>query len=493
MSRKRYKSRVKKDQVDIEVEVEMDRTDESEVDILKKRIFSLEISLKLECLKTKIFQSIIEQKTDLKIPKDIIDYKDGVININTYNLDGKMPVIVHNFIKDMRAVPQNEYEMDKSVSPDIQRKTRFRTVKNEIELSEEKGIEQLVQTIDATQKTIESKRDLLKPEKMTKMHGPKDLEECFKNITETKSYTAPLKNMLKKRLEIMNSLSMEEYKKLINENITMVDKIFVAKGYNIAKRMSIISKGLSPFETRLVSYGKYDKPIEFDDRQKIKVYFEISSLYPQRYVPFDKDEVSKRFFNYSIALFTVKECIDIFLFNVYQFYNIIYIPYKKSEDSDPYSFYILKKIEDTKRYWNLDSRLEEVTISFSTNIKAYCITLFRHIYFNIFQDNVYRANYSSVSSVAEYECGQLVQNIMTLSDFMKTNSIIRASVKEKATYNPTDKDKVNYSQNDKMQKKRFLEEDREAIEESYYSSIYQMFDGIKKDDVFEIFNNLQHI
>ena len=59
MSRKRYKSRVKKDQVDIEVEVEMDRTDESEVDILKKRIFSLEISLKLECLKTKIFQSII--------------------------------------------------------------------------------------------------------------------------------------------------------------------------------------------------------------------------------------------------------------------------------------------------------------------------------------------------------------------------------------------------------------------------------------------------
>ena len=141
----------------------------------------------------------------------------------------------------------------------------------------------------------------------------------------------------------------------------------------------------------------------------------------------------------------------------------------------------------------MDSRLEEVTISFSTNIKAYCITLFRHIYFNIFQDNVYRANYSSVSSVAEYECGQLVQNIMTLSDFMKTNSIIRASVKEKATYNPTDKDKVNYSQNDKMQKKRFLEEDREAIEESYYSSIYQMFDGIKKDDVFEIFNNLQHI
>ena len=221
MSRKRYKSRVKKDQVDIEVEVEMDRTDESEVDILKKRIFSLEISLKLECLKTKIFQSIIEQKTDLKIPKDIIDYKDGVININinTYNLDGKMPVIVHNFIKDMRAVPQNEYEMDKSVSPDIQRKTRFRTVKNEIELSEEKGIEQLVQTIDATQKTIESKRDLLKPEKMTKMHGPKDLEECFKNITETKSYTSPLKNMLKKRLEIMNKLTMEEYKKLIYYNI----------------------------------------------------------------------------------------------------------------------------------------------------------------------------------------------------------------------------------------------------------------------------------
>ena len=484
-----YKNRICEEP---EIEVETEAESDGVIDNLKKKIFSLELSLKLECLKTKIFQSIIEQKTDLKIPKDIIEYKEGVININTYNLDGKMPIIVHNFIKETRA-QHHEPETDKSTSPDIQRKSsvksRFRTVKNEIELTEEKGLEQLVQKIDATHKTIQTKRDLLKPEKMTKIHGPQGLEECFKNITETKSYAIPLKNMLKKRLEIMNSLTIEEYKKLINDNIEMVDKIFITKGYNTAKRISIISKGLSPFETRLVSYGKYDKPIEFDDRQKIKVYFEISSLYPQRYVPFDKEEVSKRFFNYSIALFTVKECIEIFLFNVYEFYNIIYIPYKKSDSTDPYSFYILEKIEDSKRYWSLDSRLEDITIAFSTNIKAYCISLFRHIYFNIFQDNLYRANYSSVSSVAEYECGQLVQNIMVLSDFMKINSIIRASVKEKATFNPTDKDKVNYSQNDKMQQKRFLEEDMtEATEESCFSSICQMFDGIKREECSSFYN-----
>ena len=99
-----------------------------------------------------------------------------------------------------------------------------------------------------------------------------------------------------------------------------------------------------------------------------------------------------------------------------------------------------------------------------------------------------------MSSVAEYECGQLVQNIMILSDFMKTNSIIRASVKEKATFNPTDKDKVDYLANDKMQKKRFLEEDmREATEESSFASIYQMFDVITKEECSNFYNKINSL
>jgi hypothetical protein len=463
---------------------------ESEDLDFKHQLLKLESSLQIEQIKNKVLTFIIESQTNIKV-SDIFSEKNNSIHIYNDNI----PIIFHDYLNGKENITETTIpKIKKTISPskkehkDSESKIRYRSLKNQTELGAERGMEQIVEEIDNTNKNIESKRrNLLNkdPEKISKIQ---DLDQYFKSITDNKSYTAPLKQLVKKRAEIMPLLQMEEYIKLIQDHVSKIDAIFVSKKYDSKKRTSIISKGLSPFESRLISYGKYDQTIHTEDRQSIKEYFEITTKYPKEYVPFLIDNCSKKFYNYSCCLFTIKECFQIFLFNIYKFYNIIYMPNKKSKDTDLYSFYTLEKIEDGKRYWSMDCRLEETSLTLSNAIKTYCISLYRNIYHNIFADNQYRHDYHLKSNVAEYECGQLAQNIILLSSIFKTSSILRKAVKDTATLTPTEKDKFDLLNDDKLQLKRFANIDVSLELESGISSIRQMFDGISRDDSIHFYN-----
>ena len=458
-------------------------TDDSE---LKAQISKLETSLYIEQFKNKILTNIIEQHTSLKIANIFSDNNDS---IHIYN--DNIPIIFHDYINGKENITETSiYRIKKKISPKKREddKPRYRSLKNHLELSEERGIEKIVEEIDNANKNIETKRrNLLNkdPEKISKIE---DLNQYFKTITDSKNYSVPLKQIIKKRAEIMTSLPLDEYIKLVKEHVEKLESIFTIKKYDTKKKSSIISKGLTPFESRLISYGKYEETIHADDRQNIKSYFEITTKYPKEYIAFNMDNCSKKFFNYSSCLFTIKECFQLFLFNIYGFYNIVYVPNKKSSETDSYSFYILEKIEDGKRFWSMDCRLEETSLYLSNAIKIYCINLYRNIYNNLFEDNYYRPDFFSKSTVSEYECGQLAQNIIILSSIFKTSRILRRTVKDKATFIPTEKDKFNLLNDDKIQQKRFSEINDELEQESGLSCIKQMFDGINNDDAINFYN-----
>ena len=458
-------------------------TDDSE---LKAQISKLETSLYIEQFKNKILTNIIEQPTSLKIANIFSDKNDS---IHIYN--DNIPIIFHDYINGKENITETSiYRIKKKISPKKREddKPRYRSLKNHLELSEERGIEKIVEEIDNANKNIETKRrNLLNkdPEKISKIE---DLNQYFKTITDSKNYSVPLKQIIKKRAEIMTSLPLDEYIKLVKEHVEKLESIFTIKKYYTKKKSSIISKGLTPFESRLISYGKYEETIHADDRQNIKSYFEITTKYPKEYIAFNMDNCSKKFFNYSSCLFTIKECFQLFLFNIYGFYNIVYVPNKKSSETDSYSFYILEKIEDGKRFWSMDCRLEETSVNLSNQIKIYCINLYRNIYNNLFEDNYYRPDFFSKSTVSEYECGQLAQNIIILSSIFKTSRILRRTVKDKATFIPTEKDKFNLLNDDKIQQKRFSEINDELEQESGLSCIKQMFDGINNDDAINFYN-----
>jgi hypothetical protein len=138
----------------------------------------------------------------------------------------------------------------------------------------------------------------------------------------------------------------------------------------------------------------------------------------------------------------------------------------------------------------MDCRLEEFTLSFSYNIKNYCILLFRKIYYNVYKDNEYRPDYISKSSVTEYECGQLLQNIVILSSILKLNTVLKNIIIDKSTLKPTENDKFNLRGDDKLQQKKFLIEFKDDKSE-ILSSIRQLFDSISESEIEIFYNNIQ--
>ena len=82
----------------------------------------------------------------------------------------------------------------------------------------------------------------------------------------------------------------------------------------------------------------------------------------------------------------------------------------------------------------------------------------------------------------------MAQNILILSSIFKTSRILRRTVKDKATFKPTEKDKFNLLNDDKIQQKRFSEINHDLEQETGISCIKQMFDGINNDDAIYFYN-----
>ena len=470
------------------------------------KIRNLEVSLTLEYLKNSILSSIIEQKIGIKIPSLFYEDMHEFHIVNTK--DGKIPVILHDFIdenerkeehlvdikvkKKKESVERKESVEKLDHSDETGKKDVYRTVKQCIDLSVERGISQIVEVIDETDKCVENKR-VIYFKKNESYAKTSNIDELFNSLNDTKTYTTIFKNIMKKRSEMMINLDIDSYINVVKQHIIKLTEIMGSKKYNVKKINSLISKSITPLESRLIGYESYEMfEMDADEIQKMRIYLEISIPHPKEYVPIDRNNMYKNFFNYSMALFTVKDCAELLLFNRYGFNNLIYLPLPKSDVADPYSFYHLERIEDGKRCWKMDCRLEEFTLSFSSNIKNYCVILFRKIYYNIYRDNEYRSDYVSKSNVTEYECGQLLQNIVILSSILRLNKVLKNIVIEKSTLKPTEKDRVNLRGDDKLQQKRFLadfQDDKNEI----ISSIRQLFDSISDIDIDTFYNSIDSI
>ena len=245
-----------------------------------------------------------------------------------------------------------------------------------------------------------------------------------------------------------------EYINILKNHISILENIFKEKEYTEKKIITIISKSLTSLDMRLVFYPNYiNTELETDEIDKLKICLSISSV--SYYEPFNIKNYYKNFINYGSVIFTIKENTDRYLFNIYNFNNIVYIPLKQSNDKDPYSFYILENINKDKRYWKMDCRLEEFSNSFISNVRPYLIELFRKIYYDVFHDNIFRIDYKIKNSITEFDCEQLIQNIFKLAIPKDFCNFLRNVVKEKATYIPTENDKFNIHGDDIIQKKRF--------------------------------------
>ena len=91
------------------------------------------------------------------------------------------------------------------------------------------------------------------------------------------------------------------------------------------------------------------------------------------------------------------------------------------------------------------------------------------------------------SQITEYDCQQLIENIITLSQPSKFNKDIRSLIKQKATYTPTINDKFNLTCNDTLQYKRM--KNLKDSEEDIIKSLMSVFDNLNYEDGKNILEN----
>lgn len=315
------------------------------------------------------------------------------------------------------------------------------------------------------------------------------LEKLFSEI-DSRTYSKKLKEIKNRRINLIGLISLEEYITLLSNHCQQLIDIFKKRNFIESKLKKTVSKAFTALDLRLIFYnGYYNTTINRDDLDNLKLALKITTNHPKEYYPFNIEKIHKRLQNYSLALFSVEECLKRVLFNIYGFNSIVYVMLDKSTKDDPYSFYILEKVVNNVRNWKLELRLEDISYTISNIIKNYCIYLFRRIYKDVFNDNEYREDYQCHSLILQTDCKQLLATLSKLIFPSSFRNILKKLVMENASIHPTaDYDKFHLTSDDITQKKR-LKQEKETDKESIIIA-EQLFDTISAKQSVELWQDV---
>jgi hypothetical protein len=446
---------------------------------LKEKNIDLEILLRIETKLDNLLEINNKKKKKYDVNKtictNVINDLKNLTNVENSNNNKEENIILNNKIN----IKNNDAKVSVKKSPEVK---NFRSLGKVIELKEEPSEDIINTKIIAIENKINEIKNMYK-EKI--INSEIVFEECFKSILKNKTYVKELSLIKTTRLKLIEMVSQEDYIKLLQKHVTKLENICKEKHYSDKKTSNIITKTLNTLDTRLISYVNYHNiPLEMDEIQKFKNSLFFYHYSPPHYVTFKPEKIFESFFNLGCGISTIKENIERYLFNKYGFNNIIYVPIKSSTDDDPFSFYILDRV-DKKRYWKMDCRLEQLIITFIDNIKPYLIKLFRKFYYDVFNDNDYRSNYVNLSPITENECQQILQNIYVINNFKEFSLLLRNIVKNNSTYFPTENDKFNMYSNDMVQKKRF--NIKEPVDNTEVLKL--LFDNMTNEQAVDCYRN----
>jgi hypothetical protein len=449
--------------------------------VIQKRddaLYKLKLALQIERFKTHLFSQIISTNTEIKLGDIYKEEEDNIVLTNFPN--GNIPVIVKDYLEENKQENKQEYNITvkKKTTQNLPGKN-FRTVKNQVELTEEKPEEQ-EQKIRETEEAFE---EIVQENNMDVSYKETtdSIEILFEDVVKNRIYKKFLINMKELRNKLLGKLNLNEYTNLIKTHVSRLEDIFTKKKYDMKKISSTVLLSLSALDQRLIYYNSYyNSELEPDDIQRLKICMKVNSDHPTRYVPFSISDSVQKICNYSLCIYTLKDILKRVIVNPFGFSNVVYLQLEKSSSEDPYSFYILEKIEtDGKRCWKMECRLDDFSKQLSEQIKNYSISMFRKIYFDMFNDNIYREDYTTKSPAAHQDCEQLLLNILTLSRPKTFCDTIRKIILKYSTIPPTKIDKFNFTRDDPIAKRNFFQEKDDNKELT--AIIQRLFDNISPE------------
>ena len=502
--------------------------------------------LKLERMKNRFYRSVIENNTDIKLDEIILDSYDAImflnmkgskysdlvtelvgdnikISISGTDVAKTVKVVEERGKKNKMAIGSSQevaletrshvevttkvqekpvfeevktdtpvveegktdtpvVEEDKKASP--VKKTKYRTIKSCIDLSDEKTQEYWKEHVECEKKRREN--DIASRFEDVKTSSQK-ISELLEAIGTNRIYNKYVKQLSGVRRNVCGFYTLSGYMGLLEEHNSRLTEVFKNKRMDDKKIANIVSSSLSAVEAKILKQGEYYKQYsEVDDMQSLAAILDNDIDSNEFFVPFDVNSVCENMHNYGTVIFSIKKTVERYLCNRYGFHNLIYLPISKSSIDDPYSFYTLTMIDDKKkRYWTMDCRLEDLSSSISNSLVLYLVNNFRALYKDIFGDNDYRDNYETFCQESTEDFAQLTMNIMLLSSGKRFCDVLRKIVVSNCTYSPSENDKFNIYGDDPLQRNRF--KSQKDDEEEIISVIKQMFDVITPESAKEFY------
>lgn len=460
---------------------------EQETEEINEEVQNLRLRIQIEEFKTNLLTNIVKTHTDINV-EQLFHFDEFGMNVYNYQ-GGSVPVIVHDYINGVKGT-SNKYNLSVSKKKPTT-KTIYRSVKNRVQLVEEdpQKVEEKIKKVDKDMEEILHENFDVSEDNINK-----EIEQLFINLREKKIYTHILPKIKELRCQLLGRMNLQNYIKLVKKHIKRIEQIFYDKKYDKKKITLIIRKKstLTPLEQRLLFYDKYyETRLDVDEIQRLKLSLKVNTDYHKRYVPFVREDFYKSIYNYTLSLFTLKTLLKYKLVNPYGFSNIVYLDLGKEESqTDPYSFYILEKIEpDGRRCWKLECRVDDFSHDLSYHIKKYSIELFRKIYHDIFNDNIYREDYIDSVEITKQDCEQLLHNILSLSNTKAFCNMIRFMLVKYCTITPSPLDKFNITADDRLQKKHF--KNYNDSPDNMINSLKQVFDGISTENCQAILDRIE--
>lgn len=444
-----------------------------------KKIEKLKAKLYCKEFECNFFKKIIDLNTNIKT-EEIYKFTDQGINLNNFP-DGNIPIIVNSFLEEPQKYLLNIKKKKKKGQTFRTVKTNLVTQdceKNSVQTkdSEENKNSQVTNDIETKDCTLSVK---------TTLEGTTRL---FSEIEKNRNYKKFLCDIKNNRNKLLNFFSLPDYISTVKSDIIMLEKIFEKKKYDSKKIQTNILLSLTPLEQRLVYYNNYYySQIESDDIQKFNRCLEKTRDFSQNFIPFIQNDIAIHFCNYSLCFSTIKDIAKRIFNNPYKISNLVYLKLENENLNDPYRFYSLEKIQQEKRFWKMECRLFEISRILSEHIKNYSICLFRKIYYDIFNDNIYRDDYLDKYPITHQDCEQLLINIIYVTCPKKFCEIIQKTIIQYCAIQPTKNDKFNFTRDDQIIKKNFYSETNISI--SLNETIMRIFDGISAEKSEQIWQS----
>jgi hypothetical protein len=251
------------------------------------------------------------------------------------------------------------------------------------------------------------------------------------------------------RNALLGVLDVCEYKKLLNEHVSMLKKA--------CKSHSLIINHLSINDLRLSLIGgcllTTQGPATPEDIRRMSTELLIRSyMKAPELKPFNFDEIIHHCCIPSLVSLSIKDVIKYGLVGPYRNNSVGYL--NLNTPGIPWSFYNLKSINpDGSRLWILDNELWVLTDHMILKITSYLIKTFRTFYFEYFKTNDFKHGFWLASQNKHYDAFlNMLQNISFVSDHEAFHKFLMLTLIQMSPLIPTEYDFFNRVSHDEIQR-----------------------------------------